>query len=78
MLYMRVLILLYTCPYTATQTFVDTIRQELREAFERVKEARDSDGDGNESRFEEAFAHFSDKSAQMAQLVVRSGTNPEP
>ena len=78
MLYMRVLILLYTCPYTATQTFVDTIRQELREAFERVKEARDSDGDGNESRFEEAFAHFSDKSAQMAQLVVRSGTNSEP
>ena len=29
MLYMRVLILLYTCPYDAIPTFVDTIRPEL-------------------------------------------------
>ena len=53
-----------------SETFVNTMRQEMADAFARLQALQDSDG--AEEEFAEALSDFSNKNAQIAQLVVRA------
>jgi Ran GTPase-activating protein (RanGAP) involved in mRNA processing and transport len=53
-----------------SRTFVETVRQEMSEAYERLQTAQDANGD--EAEFVDALTEFFERSAHISQLVIRA------